>query len=139
MEYLLKSEEDTKKFAKGLAAKIKPGDVLALYGDLGAGKTTFTRYLVEALDIKSRVQSPTFVIERKYKGADLSVNHIDLYRLTTTEEVKDIGLQELIEDEDSIVVLEWPEIAESLLPKDTKMIEFEYVETGVRKAKCTNF
>lgn len=106
---------------------------------MGSGKTTFTRYLVEALKINSRVQSPTFVIVRKYKGNDLVINHVDLYRLTSLREVKDIGLQELINEENAITIIEWPGKAEKILPEHTKKMEFEFIDETVRKVKCSNF
>ena len=83
------------------------------------------------MGIDKRVQSPTFVIARKYGNID----HVDLYRLGTEDEVKDIGLKEMIEDKDSVTVIEWPEVAESLLPKDTLRIYFEYVDETSRKIR----
>ena len=139
MEYLLKSEQETKKFAQKISEKVKSGDVLALYGDLGSGKTTFTRYLVDALGIDDRVQSPTFVIARKYSSDDLVVNHLDLYRLSSAGELEDIGLPEYFNQENAITLIEWPEIAESLLPKNTKKMEFEFIDEHIRRVKCTKF
>ena len=136
MEILSKSTKKTKELAYQIAKKIKVGDVLALYGDLGSGKTTFVRYLVEALQIPARVQSPTFVIARKYEketGKIRTINHIDLYRLTTKEEVTDLGLLETMSEENSITLIEWPKIAENLLPKDLIKIYFEYVDENTRR------
>lgn len=129
MEIITHSTEETKKFAYEIAKKTKPGEVLALYGDLGSGKTTFTRYFVEALGLENRVQSPTFVIERKYGN----VNHVDLYRLTSEKEIEDLGLEELLSDKKAITVIEWPELAEKFLPKDVVKIHFEYVNENTRK------
>jgi len=134
MEIITTSTEETKRLAQRLASNIKPGTTLALYGDLGSGKTTFTRFLVEALGFEERVQSPTFVVARKYKN----VNHIDLYRLTTKEEVRDIGIEEFIQDEKAINIIEWPELAEEYLPEDTIRIYFEYVDDEKRKIKIPN-
>lgn len=131
MEIITNSTEETREFAYQIAKKTKPGDTLALYGDLGSGKTTFVRFLVEALGLKNRVQSPTFVIIRKYGN----LNHIDLYRLTSEEEVKDLGLGEILNDRDSITVIEWPELTEEILPVNTKRIYFEYVDENIRKIK----
>ena len=130
MEVTLSSTEETKKLAYKIAEEIKPQDVIALYGDLGSGKTTFTRYLVEALGNKSRVQSPTFGIVRKY----CAISHVDLYRLTSKEEVYDLGLYEIIQDSE-VTIIEWPELAEDLLPKDAKKLYFEYIDEDVRKVK----
>lgn len=137
MEILSKSTEDTEKLAREVAEKIKPGSVIALEGDLGAGKTTFTSYFVHALGIDKRVQSPTFVILRKYVGDKLTVNHLDLYRMQGAEELIDLGLNELFE-EGGITIIEWPEVAKHLLPEDTIWIKFEYVDENERKISVQN-
>ncbi len=134
MESITKSTEETKKLAIELAKKTKKGSVLALYGDLGSGKTTFTRFFVEALGLKSRVQSPTFVVARKYGY----INHVDLYRLTDEKEAKDIGIEEILTDSDSITLIEWPEIIENILPEKTIKIYFEYIDENTRKITIKN-
>ncbi len=134
MENITKSTEETKKLAFEIAKKIKPGTTVALYGDLGSGKTTFTRYFVQALGIENRVQSPTFVVARKYGD----INHVDLYRLTTEEEAVDIGIEEMLEDIDKITIVEWPEIVEKLLPEGTVKIYFEYIDENTRKITIKN-
>lgn len=131
MEIITRSTEETKKLASEIAKKTKLGDVVALYGDLGSGKTTFTRYLVESLGLKNRVQSPTFVIARRYG----QVNHVDLYRLTSEKEVEDLGLKETLDDKNSITIIEWPELAEKMLPEDAVRIYFEYVDENSRKIR----
>ncbi len=140
MDFITKDLQETKKIAIQLAKKLHKGDVVALYGELGSGKTTFTGYLVGALGVKARVQSPTFVLARKYSSPELVVNHIDLYRLTSVEEVLDIGVKELLEDKDVITVIEWPELIENLLPKSTIRINFEYQgeDEDVRKISIHN-
>ena len=130
MEITTTSTKETKELAKQLAKDIKEGDVIALYGDLGSGKTTFTKYFVEALDISSRVQSPTFVIHRVYKNDKITVNHLDLYRLSTKEEVLDMGIEETFEE--GIAIIEWPEVIEEVLPANTKRIYFEYIDENKR-------
>ena len=134
MESITKSTEETKKLAIELAKKTKKGSVLALYGDLGSGKTTFTRFFVEALGLKNRVQSPTFVVARKYGY----VNHVDLYRLTSEEEARDIGIEEMLVDKNMITLIEWPEIINNLLPKETVKIYFEYIDENTRKITIEN-
>lgn len=136
MEILLQSPKETKELASKVAKNLKPGDILALYGDLGSGKTTFTRFLVEALGFSSRVQSPTFIVARRYtkdsEGIKV-INHIDLYRLHSKEEVSDLGLSELFNEDEAITIIEWPELLEEILPKTAKKFCFEYLEEGVRK------
>jgi tRNA threonylcarbamoyladenosine biosynthesis protein TsaE len=112
--------------------------VIALYGDLGSGKTTFTRFLVRALGLNSRVQSPTFVIARKYSNSELTLNHIDLYRLGTKEEAMDIGMAEFLNDREAITVIEWPEIIEEILPEETIRINFSYTGENDRKISIQN-
>jgi len=117
---------------------------LALYGDLGSGKTTFTSYLVSALGIESRVQSPSFVIIRKYNSVgentkDIeTVYHIDLYRLTKKEELEDLGLEELFAEENAISVIEWPELAQDLLPKAAITMKFKYLDENIRSINVQN-
>ena len=146
MEITTSSTKETQKLAFELAKKIKPGDVLALYGDLGSGKTTFTSYLVNALGIESRVQSPSFVIIRKYSNTDAgkgngnikTVYHIDLYRLTKKEELEDLGLEELFYEENAVSIIEWPELAEDLLPKGAVTMNFKYLDENIRSINVQN-
>ena len=132
----------TQELAREISKKLKPQNVLALYGDLGSGKTTFTRYLVEELGFIDRVQSPTFVILRKYvksTNAEIGIiNHLDLYRLSNTEDLRELGLKELFEERKAITIMEWPEIAEALLPKDTIKIFFEYLDENERRINVQN-
>ncbi len=142
MEITSTSPTATAKLAEQLTPKIKPGSVIALYGDLGSGKTTFTRYLVNNLGSDSRVQSPTFVIARKYKVKDnynlKIINHLDLYRLKSTEELQDLDLEHYFVDPTAITLIEWPQIAESLLPADHIKINFEYLAENTRKIYVEN-
>ena len=134
-------EEDTKKIAEEIAKGIKSGDVLALYGDLGSGKTTFTKFLAEQLGVKENVTSPTFVIEKRYKVKKQKTNnklqiakliHIDCYRMDE-KNVDKYYLGEIFKSEDAVIVLEWPEKIEKYLPKNAKMIKFEYIGENERK------
>lgn len=134
MENITHSTEETKRLAFELAKKIPIGSTVALYGDLGSGKTTFSKYFVEGLGLKNRVQSPTFVVARKYGY----VNHVDLYRLTSEEEARDIGIEEMLVDKNMITLVEWPEIIDNLLPKETVKIYFEYIDENTRKITIEN-
>lgn len=145
MEIISSSLQETKDLAQKIAYQLKSGDVLALYGDLGSAKTTFTRFLVEALGFEDRVQSPTFIVRRKYhKKPDLNentnmanminaINHLDLYRLRTNEEVFDIGIKEIVEEENTLTIIEWPELAEEFLPKNTIKLCFYTLSQDSRK------
>lgn len=117
-----KSAAQTRKLGFELAKKIKNGGVVCLSGGLGAGKTTFIQGLARGLGIKQRVNSPTFIVARRYKLKDKFFYHVDLYRLTSLEEAKAIGIEEMW-DNNNVVVIEWPEIIEKILPKHIK-VEF---------------
>lgn len=136
MEIISASTAETKKLAETLAKRIKPGMVLALFGDLGSGKTTFVSYLVKALGFESRVQSPTFVIHREYirqSGSPISIiHHLDLYRLSSKEDILDLGLKELLQEKNSLVLIEWPEMAVDLLPAGTVELHFKTMQNDVK-------
>lgn len=102
------SERETEALAQKLAGELKAGDVLALDGDLGAGKTAFTRGLAAGLGYRGRVQSPTFTIVNEYDGGRLTLFHFDLYRLTSPEELFDIGFEDYL-DRGGVCCVEWSE------------------------------
>ena len=135
MEVLSCSTKDTKELAGTIAKKLKKGDTLALYGELGSGKTTFVRYLVEALGIGSRVQSPTFVLHRKYGF----INHLDLYRLKSVVEAKNLGIEDILHDKDFVTIIEWPKLIEELFSDRTICINFEHIGENERKITIHNF
>lgn len=131
-----KSEEQTKQLAKKLVQELKGSTVLALSGDLGSGKTTFVQGIAEALGISRRVLSPTFVFLRSYGLKDTrftNFHHFDLYRCSTEKDCKSIGLEEILNDTDSLVVIEWPEVAKELLPENTKWLTFTKVNETQRE------
>jgi tRNA threonylcarbamoyladenosine biosynthesis protein TsaE len=133
---ILKSSTETKHFAKKFAKKLKPGDVLALFGSLGAGKTTFIQGLAQGLGFKGRVFSPTFIFVRPYKIEGPSIKtlyHIDLYRLERSTDLRNIGIEEFLSDKEAVSAIEWPEKIEHLLPKKTIKIRIETVGESKRK------
>ncbi len=125
-ERILRSEDDTIEFAKELAPKLKKGDVLALYGELGTGKTFFTQQLCKFLGVRENVSSPSYVLMNEYIG-NYNIYHLDLYRLDAAEEVLELGLYDLFKD--AITIIEWPEIADGMLPENTIHIYFEFIDT----------
>lgn len=100
------SEQETEALAQRLAGRLKAGDVLALDGDLGAGKTAFTRGLAAGLGYSGRVQSPTFTIVNEYDGGRLPLFHFDLYRLSSPDELFDIGWEDYLE-RGGVCAVEW--------------------------------
>ena len=138
MEYLSKSEKETYQIAKGLALKTQPGDIFALEGDLGSGKTTFIKGFAKALGIKNEVTSPTFVLLKKYNVENYRKNiknliHIDCYRMNSPEDAYSIGIDEFLGDKEAIVLIEWPSKIRNLLPKRTINLEFNYIDPDTRK------
>ena len=133
----MRSEEETKKFGLTLADELAAGDVLALIGDLGTGKTALTRYIAEGLGITSRVNSPTFTIVKEYREGRLPLFHFDVYRVSDPEELFNIGCDEYFYG-DGLCVVEWADLIEEILPENTKYIYIEYgPKEGERIYKCT--
>lgn len=113
-EIITTSPEQTGQFAEKLAAHLKPGAVLTLEGDLGAGKTTFTKGLAKGLGVTKTVNSPTFTIIKEYRGR-LPLYHMDVYRLDDSFE--DLGFDEYFEG-DGVTVVEWAHLIQDQLPED---------------------
>ena len=122
---LIKSEDDTKKLAEVLADEMKPGDVLGLVGGLGTGKTTLTKYIAAALDVKEDVTSPTFTIIKEYKSGRLPLYHFDVYRITGEGEMYELGFEEYFYG-DGVCVIEWADKIKNLLPKNSSIIKISH-------------
>ncbi len=106
---LLATPEDTEAFAEVFAARLEPGDVIALEGDIGAGKTCFVRGLARGLGIDpSDVSSPTFVSMQRYTGGRVPLVHVDAWRMHSAEDLETIGWDELVAARDAVVAIEWP-------------------------------
>lgn len=119
-----KSADETKMFAKEFAEDFFDGGVIALSGDLGAGKTTFAQGFAEGLKIEDRIVSPTFLIIRQYPVPNQKnfFYHIDLYRLENID-LKNSGLEEILSEPSNIVLIEWADKISGYLPKNVKRIE----------------
>ena len=139
-DYTVNSVEETWTLAKEFAKELKPGTVVCLEGDLGAGKTTFTQGLATALGVKGRVTSPTFCIVQEHRASNLPnlpnrpnlpnlLVHMDLYRLHGEDDVIAIGWEDYLA-EGAVLVVEWPERAGTLIPADAKHVVFTHAEGG---------
>lgn len=134
---IMKSEQETLDFARGFAKKLDGGETLVFTGDLGGGKTTFTRGLAEGMKLKHVVTSPTFVIMQIYEGNPLSMYHFDLYRINSAEELYDLGFEDFVNDEKSVVVVEWGEKFPDAMPNDAIHVTFKNLGGEKREIKVT--
>lgn len=133
------SERETEKFAANFAkANIRAGEVIALHGDLGTGKTVFARGLARGLGISQPVTSPTFTLIQEYKlDNEIYFFHLDLYRIIDANAALALGIDEYIENRNAISVIEWAERIEELLPQKTIHIYIEYSGHSSRKFRIT--
>lgn len=137
--FISKSPEETQKIGEEFAKNLKSGEIIALYGDLGAGKTTFVQGLAKGLGITKRITSPTFIIVKRYKlqqNPNISfLYHIDLYRIEGQVNVEELGFDEIIQDPHNIIVIEWAEKMENQLPEERINIYFKHLEENKREIK----
>ena len=136
----LSSENNTEELANQILKKIKIGDVIFLYGEMGVGKTTFIRYLINGFQKKnklelSEVTSPTFNILNEYQINQIKINHYDLFRLKSSEEVKNLGLFE--DKQNSITLIEWPQIIKEK-PKNLIELNFKYEDDHKKRSVQIN-
>lgn len=131
IEKISSSEEETALIAQALARESESGDVYALIGELGCGKTFFSREFARALGVADDVTSPTFALMEEYEGR-IKLYHFDLYRIENESEFDMLGFEEFWEG-DGVSLIEWAERAESLLPATTIHIRFEYIDETSRR------
>lgn len=133
MKFITRNEQETAKIAEKFAASLKKGQVITLYGDLGAGKSVFCRALIRTAleDTNLNVPSPTFSLVQTYETEAFEIWHFDLYRVEDMEEIYEIGWEEALAD--GLSLIEWPERIEPLLPSDTIKITFEELDETSRK------
>lgn len=134
--------EQTQALGRRLAAELRRGDLVALQGDLGSGKTCLIQGLCAALGVTSRVNSPSFVLINEYSGQDDAgdewpIRHFDLYRLNGSEELEDIGAREFFHDTEALCLVEWADRVPQLLPAQHWYIEMSHLEDpGQRQLTC---
>ena len=145
MKYLSKSLEETGQIAKTFLETIYPiggsSVVVALEGNLGAGKTAFTQEVGKILGVVENIHSPTFVIEKIYKidwRKFKNLIHIDAYRLEKESELLHIGWKEIVKEKENLILIEWPENVAGIIPTDAKRIYFKFMDETTREISYEN-
>ena len=131
IEKISHSLKDTQKIAKEFSNNLNQGDVIALYGPLGSGKTFFVKEVAKSLGVKDYITSPSFTILNEY-NASLPIYHFDFYRLKNEKEIEEIGFSDFL-NRKGVFFIEWPEKAEYILPDDYIKIVFEIIDKNSRK------
>jgi tRNA threonylcarbamoyladenosine biosynthesis protein TsaE len=130
------SAEDTEKVGERFSKKLKKGDVVFLKGQLGSGKTTFTKGLARGLGISTRIISPTFIVVREHhvddnKNSEIkTLYHLDLYRLNDEKDVLTVDLKDYLKDDEAVTVIEWPEVGQNIIEDKHWSIDFDLVGEG---------
>lgn len=135
MEFITKGPEETQSLGQKIAADLVGGEIFALSGDLGSGKTTFVQGFSKGLGLTSRIISPTFILMRKYHLPEKDFYHVDLYRFEkdVDKEVTNLGLKDVWGKPKNIVVIEWAEKIKTTIPQNAKWIFFENLGEDKRK------
>jgi len=120
MKYLTHGPDETQALGRSMAARLQPGDVIAFFGDLGAGKTAFTRGVAEGLHIREAVTSPTYTIVNEYLSGTMPLFHFDMYRLGSSDELFDIGWEDYL-IRGGVCAVEWSENVEDALTDAVKV------------------
>jgi tRNA threonylcarbamoyladenosine biosynthesis protein TsaE len=131
MEITTRSEEETLRLGEIIGGNLKPGDIISLNGDLGAGKTHITKGIAKGLGVEDYITSPTFIIVNEYEGK-IPLYHFDVYRINDIHEMFEIGFDEYLYGRGACVV-EWGEIVEELLPDKTVNITIKKIDDNTRK------
>jgi tRNA threonylcarbamoyladenosine biosynthesis protein TsaE len=133
------SAEETMALAENCAGKLVGGEILALHGDLGSGKTTFTKGLAEALKVEEVITSPTFVILKSYpakiNNQKVEFVHIDGYRAETLEDIKSVGIEDFLNRRDVVMIVEWPEKIQEIFTQPVIDIYFKFIDENTREIK----
>lgn len=135
LQCTVKNIKETQKLAKKFAKMIKGGDIVLLNGDLGAGKTTFTKFVAKALGVRDEVTSPTFTIMKEYQGRKYKILHFDMYRLDGVEESTGFGFEEYVKNRDYNVVIfiEWSERVKELLDENYVVVDIRRIDENKRQ------
>lgn len=141
-EFRLNSVEDLEKTVPLILAALDGRRKIALYGEMGAGKTTFVKAFCKHLGVRGHTASPTFSLVNQYTfagsdGHETIVRHLDLYRLRTALEALDIGIEDMLHDPTAYCIIEWPQLIEPIFPPDMATIEIEILGENERNVKIT--
>lgn len=131
---ITKGPMETRDAGRKLAAKLRAGDVLLMYGDLGAGKSEMTRGIAEGLGVTETVTSPSFTVLNVYESGTIPLYHFDWYRLESAEEIYELGMDEYLGG-DGIAVVEWPTQCPDAIPEDHLKIEITPVDENTREIR----
>lgn len=137
MNELLPTPEATFEWGRGLARSLKVGDVVALCGHLGAGKTQAVKGIVAGLGSQAEVTSPTFTLVHEYLDGQAPIYHFDFYRMEREEEVLSLGWDDYLDDEAGIVLVEWADLFPRLMPDSARWFRFEALPDGARRVMET--
>ncbi len=135
------TSEETYAIGEHIAAVVKPGQFISLQGDLGSGKTTFTKGFAKGLGIQRHITSPTFLIIKSYDVPREDITklyHLDLYRLNSEQDIEGIGISEILKDSHAVIIVEWADRMGSLLPKERIEVDFEYIDDNRRQITIAN-
>lgn len=135
-EYITTDETETMELGQKMAGRLKKGDVLALIGDLGTGKTAFVKGLARGLSIHEPITSPTFTLVHSYESPKMNLNHFDVYRISDEEELFEIGFEEYLYAGE-LCVIEWADLIPNLLPEHTKWVRLERAGNNPQVRKIT--
>lgn len=150
MEVVTKSAQETQALGEKIANNLsfdklssRKGRVIALYGELGSGKTTFLQGLAKGLGIRERILSPTFIMMRTYPITDhqspiTDFYHVDLYRIEDEKDIEGLGLEEIWSDPKNIIAIEWAEKIKKILPKKRIDIHFKYLKNNGREIRVSS-
>ena len=131
----IKCEDEMKVLGLELAHELEPGDVVALVGNLGTGKTTLSKYIAQGLGVTETLSSPTFNIVKEYRSGRLPLYHFDVYRLSCGDELVDIGAEDYLYG-DGVCLIEWADIVADILPEESIVVRIEYGENeGTREVE----
>lgn len=135
LEFKTNNAGETEKLGRLIGEALRGGEIIAMTGDLGAGKTTMTKSLAKGLDIDEHITSPTFTIVNEYEGR-LKLFHFDVYRIGDVEEMYDLGFEEYIYS-GGVCIIEWSNLIEEILPEDTINIQILYLDDNKRQIKIS--